>query len=254
MGTFRDRFWTRRTAETITAPSSILLGGAVTAVGIAAGAPIVAAVAAGAGAYAAWVAVRMPKGPQSPAAGEIDLHRLRDPWRWYVKEALESRARFRRAVGTTDPGPIRDRLASIGERLDDGVTESWRIASRGQDLESALAQLTPVDQVEQRISQLRAGPASETTDGLIEALQGQVESYRRIAGTAAEAKNKLTILEARLDEAVARAVELSVQTADTGALGGLQEDVQTVVSEMEALRRGLEETTGSTGTGQTMTG
>jgi hypothetical protein len=249
MASFRDRFWTRRTAETITAPSSILVGGAATAVGIAVGAPIAAAVGVGAGAYAAWVALRMPRAPRTDTEPEIDLHRLRDPWRWYVKEALESRARFRRAVASTSAGPIRDRLASIGERLDDGVAESWRIASRGQDLEAALAQLAPAEQVDERIRQLQSGPPSPTTDGLIEALQGQVESYRRIAGTAARARDKLTILEARLDEAVARAVELSVQTADAGALGGLQEDVQTVVSEMEALRRGLEETTGQTMTG-----
>jgi hypothetical protein len=244
MSGFRDRFLTRRTAETIMAPSSILVGGAATAVGIAIGAPIAAAAGVGAAAYAAWVAVRMPRAPKGPASGEIDLHRLRDPWRWYVKEALESRARFRRAVEGTSAGPIRDRLASIGARLDDGVAECWRIASRGQELESALAQLVPVGQVEERIRQLETGPPSATTAGLIEALQGQAESYRRIAGTAAEARNKLTILEARLDEAVARAVELSVQTADIGALGGLDQDVQTVVGEMEALRRGLEEATG----------
>jgi hypothetical protein len=84
---------------------------------------------------------------------------------------------------------------------------------------------------------------------LIEALRGQAESYRRIAGTAVDARNRLEILEARLDETVARAVELSLQTVGAADLGGLHADVHAVVDEMEALRRGLEETAGQTATG-----
>lgn len=247
----RDRLLSRRGAEAVMAPSSIMVGGAVAAVGIAVGAPIVGAVGVGALAYAAWVARSLPRpaGRTGTAVGTIDLSRLRDPWRGYVREALDAQTRFLRAVAGTDAGPLRDRLAEIGRRVDDGVRECWRIALRGQDLEAALAQLAPAEEVERRIAELRARPPSDTTEGLVEALQGQAESYRRIAGTAADARDRLEILEARLDEAVARAVELSLQAADLGALGGLHEDVQAVVGEMEALRRGLEATTGQTATG-----
>jgi hypothetical protein len=82
-----------------------------------------------------------------------------------VREALDAQARFDRAVAGADRGPLRDRLAEIGARVDDGVAECWRIALRGQELEEALAQLVPAAEVEQRIAHLRAQPSSPTTEG-----------------------------------------------------------------------------------------
>jgi hypothetical protein len=56
---------------------------------------------------------------------------------------------------------------------------------------------------------------------------------------------QLRLLDARLDEAVARAVELSL-SGDSGKLTGLDSDVDDLVAEMEALRQALEETGGGT--------
>jgi len=55
---------------------------------------------------------------------------------------------------------------------------------------------------------------------------------------ASEARDRLRLLDARLDEAVARAVELSLGTGDARALQG---DVDQLVEEMEALRLALED-------------
>jgi nitroreductase len=249
MNSFRDRFFTRRTAEAIMAPSSILLGGAGTAVAILAGAPIVAAAGVGAAVYAGWVALRMPRARAAGQDQRIDLSRLRQPWRWYVREARDSQTRFRQAVANTSAGPLQERLAEIGARLDDGVAECWRIANRGQELEAALAKLVPVRVVEERIRALQAEPPSATSDDLIRALRGQAESFRRIEATAVDARNRLQVLEVRLDEAVARAVELSLQADDPGQLHGLGADVDSLVAEMEALRHGLEVAAGQTAVG-----
>ena len=249
MASLRDRFYTRRTAEAIMAPSSILLGGAGTAVAIVAGAPLAVAAGLGALVYAGWVARKMPKAGGPAATDRIDLSRLRDPWRWYVKEAQDSRARFAQAVAGTSAGPLQERLAQIGARLDDGLAECWRIARRGQELEDALAQLVPAAEVEQRIRTLRDGPPSPTTESLIDALRGQADSYQRIAATAVGARERLQVLEVRLDEAVARAVELSLKVDDPVALGGLDADVDRLVGEMEALREGLELAAGQTAVG-----
>lgn len=231
------------------APSSILAAGAGTAAAVLVGAPLAVAVLLGGAVYASVVGIRMPKGRRSGPGGQIDLHLLRGQWRWYVHEALDSRKRFSKAIQGAGSGPIRQRLEGIGERIDDGVMESWRIANRGQELEAALAQLTPADQVESRLQELRSQPGSETTARLVEALEAQAATYQRIASTAGEAGNRLQILEARLDEAVARAVELSLRAGDVGELGGLDADVDSLVTEMEALRRGLDEAAGQTAVG-----
>jgi hypothetical protein len=52
-------------------------------------------------------------------------------------------------------------------------------------------------------------------------------------------------LDARLDEAVTRAIELSVRADSPDELRGLGDDVDTLVDDMESLRLGLDEVDGS---------
>jgi hypothetical protein len=75
----------------------------------------------------------------------------------------------------------------------------------------------------------------------IEALQAQVGSANRLESVARDARDRLALLDARLDEAVARAVELSLRAEDVAELGGLGGDVEELVGEMESLRVALEE-------------
>ncbi len=86
------------------------------------------------------------------------------------------------------------------------------------------------------------GDAQEET---VKALEAQVASADRLTDVARDAQDKLRLLDARLDEAVARAVELSITADDVGELGGLGGDVEGVVSEMETLRQSLEEAGGT---------
>src|SRR5262249_6362712 len=83
----------------------------------------------------------------------------------------------------------------------------------------------------------------------MESLQSQLMSAQRIQSVGADTRDRLRLLNAQLDEAVAQAVELSVQGSDLEALQPLTSNVDNVVGELEALRKGLEElgrgTTGS---------
>jgi hypothetical protein len=79
----------------------------------------------------------------------------------------------------------------------------------------------------------------------VKALQAQVDSAERLITVARDAQDKLKLLDARLDEAVARAVELSITADDVGELGGVGGDVEGVVSEMETLRQSLEDVGGT---------
>ena len=266
----------RKTAEAVTAPSALLLAGAGTAAGVLAGAALPVAVLVGLAAYGVRVAIGLPRKPRPE---RIDLAGLSQPWRAYVKDAMDAQRRYVRAVGTTEPGPLHDRLAEIGARLDAGVRECYRIGRRGAALDTGLAGLqtgvawadllhgldnyrVPAE-IRERIQQGEAvsslseelkkcGMDAQALDKL-EALQAQVLSAQRLSKVAQDARSRLELLNARLDEAVARAVELSLSAEDATALQGLGGDVDDLVGEMESLRGALDEA-GQAGRGATATG
>lgn len=234
--TFRDRFYTRKTAEAIMAPSSIVAAGVGAALGVLTGAwPV--AVALGAVAYGGTVLFRMPRAKKT-VDGPIEPRRLRDPWRTHVREALLAEQRFGEAIAGTPAGPLRERLDSMGTRVADAVAECWRIANRGQQLEAALGRLDPYRELQAKLARAGGNPAVER------AIRNQMDSYQRIERTTVETRERLQLLEARLDEVVARAVEVSLRAGDPIEIGALDDDVDSLVNEMEALRRGLDETAG----------
>ena len=109
-------------------PLGMLLFGGAAAASILAGLPLVAGLGVGVAAWAARVGVAIPRNPHRD---EIAPSALADPWRGYVKNAQESKARFDRVVNDMDVGPLRSRLGELATRLDEGITESWQIAKRG---------------------------------------------------------------------------------------------------------------------------
>jgi hypothetical protein len=269
----------RKTAEAVTAPSALLLAGAGTAAGVLAGAALPVAVLVGLVAYGVRVAFGLPRKPRPE---RIDLAGLSQPWRAYVKDAMEAQRRYGRAVSTTEAGPLHDRLGEIGSRLDAGVRECYRIGRRGAALDTALAGLqtgvawadlmhgldafrVPAE-LRERVQQgesirdntaladeLRKVGVDEQGLDKLEALQAQVMSAQRLVAVAQDARSRLELLNARLDEAVARAVELSLSAEDATALQGLGGDVDDLVGEMESLRTAMDEA-GRAGRGATATG
>jgi len=239
----RDRLLTPPVARAIMSPSGILLAGAGASAAILGGIPLLAAAGVGALAWAARVALAVPR---TPKAERIDPFTLGEPWRQYVREALQAQARYGQAVHSADAGPLRERLAEIGARIDDGVRECWRIARRGDALDGALGamdiastqrELTAVEQDRHR----GWGDAS-SLDRTAESIRAQLGSAQRMVAVANEARDRLRLLDARLDEAVARAIELSLHTGSDVDLTGLGTDVDRLVEDMESLRTALEET------------
>jgi hypothetical protein len=254
---------TRKTAEAVLAPSAILLAGAGTAAAVLGGLPLLAAAGVGVLAYGIRVAFGLPR---KKRAERIELAGLPEPWRHFVREAVDAQNRYRRAVGSAAAGPLRDRLDEIGQGIEQGVHECYRIARRGAALEGGLSSLDAASAEKQLAALINslpgelqeqlwrahgagkgvAGAAEEV--GLdenhvqtIEALEAQVASAGRLGTVAQDARDRLSLLDARLDEAVARAVELSLRAEDVAELGGLGGDVEDLVNEMESLRVALEE-------------
>jgi hypothetical protein len=245
----RDRFLTPQVARAITSPGGILLAGAGVSVGVVVGWPIAAAIGVGAAAWAARVAVAIPR---DPAAPRIDAGRLREPWRSFVKEAEQAQQQFTRAHQRAEKGPVHDRLAEIDERIVAGVQECWRVAQAGNDLSIARSEVDVPDITRQRANVDPAAAAIEgsAAAGTLDALDAQLAAAARMDRLIAEVTDRLRLLDARLDEAVTRTIELSVRADDPDQLSGLGADIDTLVGDMEALRQGLDEVdAGSTGSG-----
>lgn len=191
---------------------------------------VVLALAAGAG-------VALAKRPRKE---RIDPFTLQDPWRTMVHRAQSTATRFGDAVDKTKPGPLRERLTEVGRRVTAAVDEAWAIAKRGHALDDAVEQLK-IGDTRRRLAELGHGGDPAVT----ESVRSQLQAAERLAGVAADARTRLQRLNAELDEAVARAIELSVSAADAGALQPLGADLDNVVDELESLRLALEETSGA---------
>jgi hypothetical protein len=241
----RDRFFTRQVARAIASPVGILLGGGVAAATIVAGAPLLAALPLGVAVWAGKVALSIPRGRRGD---RIDPFTLKEPWRRYVQEALQARNRFDEAVGRTRAGPLRDHLADIAERMHIGVEECWLIAKRGQTLVDARRgiDLADVDRQLAEVADTQSAGSGATPDPSLarvaQSLEAQRATAERLDRVIGQAHSELRMLDARLDEAVARTLELSAHAAADATVEGLGTDVDALVTEMESLRQALEET------------
>lgn len=240
---FRDRFFTPPVARAMMSPSGILLAGAGASVAILAGLGPIGALALAAVAWAGRVGYAIPR-----KAGDdrIDPFTLNEPWRRFVQSALQSQARFDQAVHQAARGPLRDRLGEIGDRVHDAVREAWRVARQGQVLADAGAQIDTAG-VQRQLAEVRANAsapwaAGSSLEQTAKALEAQLASAQRLANVTREAQDRLRLLNARMDEMVARAIELSVDASQPDELGGLGSDVDSLVDEMEALRLAMDET------------
>jgi hypothetical protein len=255
----RDRFFTPPVARAMTSPGGILAAAAGASAAILAGLPLALVGAAGAAAWALRVALAVPR---APSEERIDPFTLSEPWRGFVREAQQAKAAFDDAVRSTKAGPLRERLDEIGARIDDGVRESWRIARAGEALADARSRIDVRDitrQLAELGETLGPGgtppvppPPGTPLAKTLEALYAQLDTARRMDAVIADTRDRLRLLDARLDEAVTRAVELSVRAAGPAELGGLSHDVDALVADMEALRQALDETdrpAPTTGTG-----
>jgi hypothetical protein len=236
---FRDRFFTPPVASAMTSPLGIVLAGAGAALGLLVGS-VPAAIALGAVAWGGRVAAAIPRDPRPD---RIDPFTLGDPWKRMVQDAVQAQNRFREAINGTPRGPLRDRMEEIGERVETGVREAWRVGRSGQALAEARRRID-TSGIDHDLAELDArvgdtpGDAHQRTRN---ALLAQRETATRLERTIADAADQLRLTNALLDEAVASAVELSVSAHDVDDLSGLGSDVETLVTDLEALRLGLEE-------------
>jgi hypothetical protein len=232
----RDRFFTARTAGAILS-WRIVLGAAAGVVASLLGVAWPLAAVIGAAVYAGSVALAMPKRPARP---QLDPFAVSEPWRQFVQGAQRSRRQLADTVRSAQAGPLRDRLQGIVGRLDQAIAESWQIARRGDEIDSAVRRLDPT-RLRSRLDSLKAqadSGASEEVAAAIASVESQLATADRLKALSASTADKMRLSQSRLDELVARAAEVSIGSTDTADIAS---DVDDLVIELEGLRLAVQE-------------
>lgn len=229
----------------VAAPSSWIAAGLGAGAGALLTGTLVGAVVIGLLALVGVVAVNLRLGRTSARQAVRYPRSLRQPWRYHARQAVEAERRFAAAVAAAGAGPVGERLARIDTRMADGAAEAVAVAQRGDELERALYKLESAVANERRIAELEQGDVTPAEQALIDSLRAQVGTFRRLEATIGDTQQRLEVLNAQLDESVARALELNARSGDVTEvepqLGGLGSEVDRVVTDLEALRRGLDE-------------
>jgi hypothetical protein len=190
--------------------------------------------------------------PRPPRGERILPYSLSDPWRQFVLAAVSLGQRFAAVTSQRDAGAVHDQLLAVGHRIDEGVWWAWDVARKGNALDQALAALDTAPAGRQA-AETRAeyerllaaeGPGSAAAAALartLAALEAQLATADRLRRVSGDAADKLRLLNAQLGEAVAEAVELALTRSSDVDLTRLSGDVDGAVSELEALRQGLDE-------------
>jgi hypothetical protein len=251
-----DEVGGRPLAETVTAPSSILIAGAATAgtiLATSASLPFIGlGLLVGAGVWGITTAVKVGRlrGRARRRDGRderIDPFAIGEPWRRYVQEAQTTKARFQEAVGRTRQGPLREHLQSISERLDDAVRECWEIARQGHAMQEAARHVDVAGlkrNYDEANVELRNASADrqEVLQSTLRSVQSSLESAQRLSTVTQSTQDRLRQLDAQMDELVVRAVELSATATTVDDFSSLRVDTESLVTDMEALRQAVDET------------
>lgn len=227
-------------------PAAIVLAVGGAGLSVVAGVPELIAVMIGAGGYALGAATSalVRRGGGGTRRERVDPFTLGDPWRRRVQAALSAQLRYDEALRGTRDGPLRERLTDIGERLEAGVQECWRVANQGNALSQAVRTLGIGDLRSALAGAEAASGGGAEADERVAALRAQLGTAERMELTAADADARLTLLTARMDEAAARAIELSLGASTDDDVAGLGSEVDQVVDQLESLRLALGEVGG----------
>jgi chromosome segregation ATPase len=246
----------QRLAKALLSPWALLsglgIGGALIATGNTA-----AGLLAGIGAWVVGVVVALrsskPQGQRAAeraASDRVDPFAVGEPWRRYVQSSQSARTRFSAAVDSAPSGPLRDRLESIGERINEAAREIWVLAKDGHTLNGALKAVN-ITEINQRVAsstEALQGAAPERLASLqasLDSAMARQQSAVRLSAQRTSLEDRLRELDGKLQELSARGVELSVNSSTVDAdpgLDTLRSDVDNVIVEMEALRQAIVET------------
>ncbi|GEM_PF-1837097 len=260
----------------------MVLAGAGVAIGEAGHLGVAATVVLGVAGYGSrllWAVLRRRWARQRAAwrrrqAEKVDPWSVPEPWRGYVRRALDARQRLGQLAGTCPPGPVADQLQQVAAGCAQPVQELWQLARGG----AALA--GPSGRTEKVAEQLRAvqaalvaararpggqvpgearpavpaggqgqagaqggqpsGPGLAGLEAREAALASELRSARRLDEVASDVAGRLEALCSQLEGLVATAGELALSAGGAGAdLGILSLRLSALNEALRDARRAL---------------
>lgn len=195
----------------------------------------IAAIVAGGVAWGARVALARVVARRVGALDpRIDPFALREPWRFFVRDALSAQRRIRDALADADAGPLRTRLEEIEGQMTHAVDVTWDVARRGQQLTDARNRID-VAKLDRTLA------ATEPGDPRHAAARAQKDSHERLRVREIDTRTRLEVIDARLDETITRVGELATRTGGTIEIEQLAGQVDGMVDELDSLRIALDE-------------
>jgi hypothetical protein len=180
--------------------------------------------------------LRRRRTPQDPL-GQVDPAAVSPRFSRPVADALDARRRYADVLAGVRDGPVRERLADAGGRLDAGVAAVWDIAQRATQVERTLAALDP-ERVTDEYKRAKRGGADPELEA---ALAQRFGSVQRLLNALDDTDERLRLLDARLGAAVAGAAEVALGASGAGGADRLSTELDGVVTDLGALRTALDE-------------
>lgn len=249
----RGAFFARhgnKLAYSLLSPSTIVTTGAVAAVAIAGGLPLLVAGVLTAGAYAVKVAAQTLTGKDLEAIirpePRIELKRLEDPYRAWVQRGMDARRRFREAIGRAPEGPLTQRLDGIAEDLGESIASLARAAERAQQIDAYLTRRPPSslrlqrDQAEQRLAAATDPQVRPDLERVVASLLEQERVANRLQDFRDRSVSRIETTIAQIDQLTAQLMEVLLTAEDVGDVGGAG-DVDVLVAQLDSVRSAVAE-------------
>jgi hypothetical protein len=132
------------------------------------------------------------KAPDDPL-GHVDPASTSSRFRPAVAEALEARRRYAELLAGLRTGPMRDRLAATGERLDAGVVAVWETARRATEIERTLTTLEP----ERVTADYKRAKRADADPELERVLGQRFAAVQRLLNTLDDTDGRLRLLDGK---------------------------------------------------------
>ena len=110
-----------------------------------------------------------------------------------MAEALEARRRYAELLAGLRTGPMRDRLAATGERLDAGVVAVWETARRATEIERTLTTLEP----ERVTADYKRAKRADADPELERVLGQRFAAVQRLLNTLDDTDGRLRLLDGK---------------------------------------------------------